>query len=170
FQVCDGSVIQDPESPFFRSGQTTRTPNLVGLFTRGATGDVGSISGSDTHIHEATFPAHSHTVSLPSHNHLFEALHTHTLGGGGSHSHSLSLTNRGIDTNNERSVSRLNSRTSTLNPWTHNHPVSSQNIGGGTGAKSVSRTSDTLSAQTRTTAGANSVPDNYGLIKLIRIK
>jgi hypothetical protein len=61
FQICDGSVVSDPDSPL--SGKTL--PNLLNKFIRGVTdpNQIGVIAGADYHTHSGT------TMQAGDHNH-----------------------------------------------------------------------------------------------------
>lgn len=86
WMVCDGSVVDDPESPL--NGKTL--PNLTARFVRGEvnttrnTADSFEAGGVDTHVH--TIQAHNHTVTIqPDGSHTHTAItdispnHTHNM-------------------------------------------------------------------------------------------
>jgi hypothetical protein len=79
FVECDGSVINDAESPF--NGQNTPDLNSTQRFLRGAT-TSGGIGGSDTHSHSGATDGNTETdiiiaggasisVTAIDHNHSF---------------------------------------------------------------------------------------------------
>jgi len=65
YMICDGSVVDDADSPL--DGETL--PNFTDRFVRGVTdsGTVGfTTGGNDNHTHSVDLPGHTHGVS---HNH-----------------------------------------------------------------------------------------------------
>lgn len=85
FQICDGSLVDDIESPL--NGYAL--PDLTQLFVRGITdvNDIGVTGGSTNHQHTIDIPDHDHEVVI-DHDHPNMDL---TLTTGGNHSHGLSL-------------------------------------------------------------------------------
>ena len=85
FQICDGSMVVDPESPL--NGLTL--PDLRNRFVRGANviGDIGLTGGTDSHAHSVDAPitgsnsvnlAHSHSHDHPAHGlSITSDSHTH---------------------------------------------------------------------------------------------
>ncbi len=67
YQICDGSLVTDPMSPFYNKN----TPNLIDKFTYGvSTSRIGETGGSNS-----VNLSHSHTVN--AHNHSMS--HTHAM-------------------------------------------------------------------------------------------
>jgi Collagen triple helix repeat (20 copies) len=102
FQICDGSVVSNPDSPL--NGKTL--PNLLNKFIRGVTdpNQIGVIAGADYHTHSGTTTQagdHSHTLQWGGaelynsydYNYVYEfsfVVGTMTMPGG-AHSHTLNV-------------------------------------------------------------------------------
>jgi len=78
FQICNGSTITDPDSPF--KGLTT--PNLDGALVRGVTdfSTAGESGGSATHTHDFVAAEHTHTMT---HQHPVKGTTSPTASGAG---------------------------------------------------------------------------------------
>jgi hypothetical protein len=78
FQVCDGSLVTDPASPF----RGARVPDLRNVFVRGVgtLDEIGAQGGAESHSHLVDPPAHDHAVSLAHDHPAYDV-------GGGSHIH-----------------------------------------------------------------------------------
>ncbi len=84
YAVCDGSVVDDPESPL--NGETL--PDLQDRFIRGTTHmyQIGNYGGSDTHSHTVDID-HDHASTNTS----SAGAHSHSISSAGGHSHSVDL-------------------------------------------------------------------------------
>lgn len=78
FQICNGSTITDPESPF--KGLTT--PDLDGALVRGVTdfNSAGKSGGSTTHTHDFVAAEHTHSMF---HQHQVKGTTSPTKNGAG---------------------------------------------------------------------------------------
>ena len=78
FQICNGSTITDPESPF--KGLTT--PDLDGALVRGVTDftSAGQSGGSATHTHDFVAATHTHSML---HQHQVKGTTSPTSSGAG---------------------------------------------------------------------------------------
>lgn len=93
FQICDGSTVNDPDSPLF--GKTL--PNLTNRFILGVTNvsNIGMLGGKSDHDHSVNID-HDHgavgSSSVGSHNHSVNppVVNTNSTG---SHSHSVDVPN-----------------------------------------------------------------------------
>ncbi|MCP4566884.1 MAG: hypothetical protein GY841_04805 [FCB group bacterium] len=85
FQICDGSLVDDIESPL--NGHTL--PDLTQLFVKGITdvNDIGVTGGSVDHQHTIDNPEHDHDVVV-DHDHPNMEI---SLSSSGNHSHSISM-------------------------------------------------------------------------------
>ena len=92
FQICDGSMVVDAESPL--NGETL--PDLRIQFVRGANviGDIGITGGVNTHGHSLTVnsSSHMHSVDPPS-----KSSNSVNLAHGHSHNHGNLATGTGSD-------------------------------------------------------------------------
>lgn len=169
FALADGSVVNDPESPF--NGQTL--PDLTGKFIMGvAPANIGSAGGSNT-----LDLSHSHTVS--SHNHQVNS-HTHGLP---SHSHSVSgatgevhnfwdggyYTTQG---DGRRFADLVYPNNNSAWYYRHNHFVdlTSGPWGGTSDGAAPLTTSASPGTDTRLSNATDNRPAYVGLVYLVRIK
>ena len=114
FYVCDGSALNDADSPIF-NGSSRYLPNLTDdRFLMGDT-TAGGIGGSslNSHTHtttliEANLPSHNHSVSITTSS---DNNHTHgatglAINAEGSHTHGISITTSS-DNNHTHSATGL---------------------------------------------------------------
>lgn len=148
FQICDGSMVVDPESPL--NGETL--PDLRNVFVRGANviGDIGVTGGTDSHVHDVDPPsmssssinlAHSHSHDHPNQSTAFVNSHNSNLGAllNSSHAHVAG----------------------------HSHQLNLVNIGSSTSLGSHSHTTD---IGPFSSASTDNVPSYAALLKIMRIR
>jgi hypothetical protein len=190
FAICDGSELDDPESPL--DGVTL--PNLSNRFVRGVTDttQIGMIGGTNSHNHSTSID-HDHasfsvSVNL-SHNHP-----AFTTAAGGEHVHMWSYFTTGEDwysfnSNGSARAMRnwgdgLDNAGSGIYPLDiggtysstqylytnssyHTHNIDPPTY---TGSTSVGINVPNFSTSNRASTTSSNVPAYVGLLKLIRIK
>jgi hypothetical protein len=197
FQVCDGSAVTDPDSPFYGHN----VPDLSSVFIMGVTDPdgIGLTGGSPDHQHTVDLEDHSHNVPLdhdhgmvnpatstaPNHVHIVSLTHDHapyvSVAAGG-HAHDLQLSTVGLYTWGSSyywstSTEAVGDHVHTVDLPAYVGQVSSQ--GAGTHNHTVPvdlptyiDTVGTLPAGggAQVTSAGSSLPPYFGLLKLMRIK
>lgn len=184
FQICDGSMVVDPESPL--NGETL--PDLRNVFVRGANviGDIGVTGGTDSHAHSVDAPstgsnsvnlAHSHSHDHPSHGLSINSdshshYHDHPIAGSSfipSHTAKMTGVFDGVHdhVSGHSHATNLSGITSTTD--THNHT-------GGVNLVNISATTSLGSHAHNTniapfnSASTGNLPSYAILLKIMRIK
>ena len=85
FKICDGSAVNDTESPL--NGVTL--PDLTHQFIRGVTdpAEIGTAGGAADHQHTVDITAHNHTMAI-DHDHPEQSL---SIAYSGDHYHDVSI-------------------------------------------------------------------------------
>ena len=157
YQICDGSVINDSDSPY----DGNNVPDLVNRFVRGVlnAGSIGPGSGTDSHNHSVSFThASSSVVTLSAHSHVALKFNgTNKTWSEGDNGLLVDWDN-GVDNEgsgsypvsiNQNTGSNRDVTTSSAGNHTHSHTVAAHSGNSGNG---------------------NNLPPYVGLLKIMRIK
>lgn len=102
YRICDGSTINDPESPF----HNVSLPNLNGKFIKSVNiNSIGSIGGDSMHAHTVPFGTRSTTFANTTHAHTASEVNVRT--NLVSHTHDFSISVSSVEHDHE--WARLNS-------------------------------------------------------------